>query len=58
MVESSDAGEVLEVFFNDHMVVWFQGALVISWLNCYGNGVAVTIGVPMQDMIIIQPHEY
>ena len=23
MVESSDAGEVLEVFFNNHMVIWF-----------------------------------
>ena len=33
MVESQDAGEVLKVFFNNHMVIWFQGEFVVAWLR-------------------------
>ena len=33
MVEQSAAGEVAGRFFNNHMVIWFQGELVFAWLS-------------------------
>ena len=33
MVESSGSGEVHGRCFNNHMVIWFQGDLVLAWLS-------------------------
>ena len=33
MVEWSDASEVAERFFHNHMFIWFYGELVLAWLS-------------------------
>ena len=33
MAESSDAGEVQNIFFDNHIALWFKGELVFAWLD-------------------------